>query len=314
MSDEIVKVCPTFAGLGGKVWPIGRYVSENRNWSACNPSIAYSPKLGYAMTVRSSNYILHPTTGVLSVLEGSEVLSKVWFCELDNDLNPKNMREVVFSPDGPRIHRGVEDPKLFWRDDSWYFTGVMLERDHTPEARMALYKYDQETNTAIFVRKWGSPDASKPEKNWMLPYEPNPNFDFIYGPYSVVKDDLVISRLDGVPAAGGLRGNTNLWLLEDGTYLAVVHNLFDRYTKSEEKLYTQNRAYIHRFATYSQTGELVGLSPEFVFKSLGVEFAAGLVVKDEQLIVSWGERDATSYLASISLQLVLESIKPVGEL
>lgn len=314
MSDEISKVCPTFIGLGGKIWPIGRYVSENRNWSACNPSIAYSPELGYAMTVRSSNYILHPKSGVINVLEGDGVHSQVWFCELGDDLVPKNMRKVNFLPEDPSVDRGVEDPKLFWRDGSWYFTGVMLEKEHTPEARMVLYQYDPVANTAKFIRKWEGPDAAKPEKNWMLPYEPNPNFDFIYGPSSIVKDDFIVSKPSTIRAIGGLRGNSNLWSLGDDTYIAVVHNLFSRYTKGENDLYIQDRAYIHRIARYNIFGDLTELGPEFVFRSLGVEFAAGLVVKDGSLIISWGERDETSYLATIPLETVLDSLVPVERL
>lgn len=314
MSDEFSVVCPTITGLGGKTWPIGRYVSENKNWSACNPSIAYSSELGYAMTVRSSNYILHPKSGVINVLEGSGVQSHVWFCELGTNLVPKNMRKVEFLPEDPSVERGIEDPKLFWRDGSWYFTGVMFEKEHTPEPRMVVYRYDIESNTAKFIKKWEGPDASKPEKNWMLPYEPNPNFDFIYGPSSIVKGDMVISKFNTDKNLGGLRGNSNLWDMGDGTYLAVVHNLFSRYTKGENDLYTQDRAYLHRIARYDINGTMIEVGPEFVFRSLGVEFAAGLVVKDDTIVISWGERDATSYLSTLPLGEVLASLNPVESL
>jgi hypothetical protein len=313
MSDEIQKTCPTMAALGGKIWPIGRYVSSNKNWSACNPSIAYSPKLGYAMTVRSSNYVIASDRWAFKVLEGEEIQSKVWFCEIDDELTPKNMRQVQFDSTGPEIIRGIEDPKLFWRDDSWYFTGVMLEKAHTPKARMALYRYDEQANIATFIKKWDGPDSSTYEKNWMLPYEPNPNFDFIYGPAAVVKGDLIISKLNNFSGIGGLRGNTNLWKLDDGTYLAVVHHAFDRYTKVGDTQFMSDRAYLHRFAQYDYEGGIIAISDEFVFRNLGVEFAAGLVVKDGNVIVSWGERDERSYLAALPLDSVLLMLKPVVE-
>jgi hypothetical protein len=311
MSDQIQKSCPTFSGLGGKLWPIGRYVSDNRNWSACNPSIAYSPELGYAMTVRSSNYEIAEDRWAFKVLEGTEIQSKVWFCNLDNGLVPRNMRQVRFSEDGPPISRGIEDAKLFWRDGSWFFTGVMLEKEHTPKARMALYKYDHVANLATFIKKWDGPDASIYEKNWMLPYEQNPNFDFIYGPAAKIVGDTLVSRLNTNEEIGGLRGNTNLWKLEDNTYIAVVHSVFDRYTKIDDTQMLKDRAYLHRLARYSYEGDIIGLSREFVFRSLGVEFACGLVVKDGNLVISWGERDARSFLATIDLETALKMIQPV---
>ncbi len=311
MSDEIQKSCLTFTGLKGKIWPIGRYVSENTSWSAFNPSIAYSPKLGYAMTVRSSNYAIDKQAWVFKVLEGDSIQSKVWFCELSDGLVPRNMREVQFDGSGPSIVRGIEDAKLFWRDGSWFFTGVMLEKEHTPKARMVLYRYDHESNLATFIKKWEGPDASVYEKNWMLPYEPNPNFEFIYGPAAKIVGDTLISKLNNIAAIAGLRGNTNLWQLEDNTYLAVVHSVFDRYTKANGTQYLQDRAYFHRLARYSYEGDIIGLSDEFVFRSLGVEFAAGLVVKDANLVISWGERDERSYFATIGLEAALNLIKPV---
>ena len=311
MSDQIQKSCPTFNGLGGKLWPIGRYVSDNRNWSACNPSIAYSPELGYAMTVRSSNYEIAEDRWAFKVLEGTEIQSKVWFCDLDNGLVPRNMRQVQFSEDGPPISRGIEDAKLFWRDGSWFFTGVMLEKEHTPKARMALYKYDHVANLATFVKKWDGPNASIYEKNWMLPYEQNPNFDFIYGPAAKIVGDTLVSRLNTNEDIAGLRGNTNLWNLEDSTYIAVVHSVFDRYTKIDATQVLKDRAYLHRLARYSYEGDIIGLSREFVFRSLGVEFACGLVVKDGNLVISWGERDARSFLATINLETALKMIQPV---
>ncbi len=311
MSDEITKSCPTFNGLGGKIWPIGRYVSENRNWSACNPSIAYSPELGYAMTVRSSNYIIEHERWAFKVLEGEEIRSNVWFSQLDNGLVPRTMRQVEFDSNGPSIWRGIEDAKLFWRDGSWYFTGVMLEKEHTPKARMALYKYDHVTNLATFIKKWDGPDASIYEKNWMAPYEKNPHFDFIYGPAARIVGDNLVSKLNNLESIGGIRGNTNLWMLEDKTYLAVVHSVFDRYTKVNSTSFMKDRVYTHRLARYSYEGDIIGISDEFVFRGLGVEFAAGIIVKDSELVISWGERDERSYLASINLDAALDLLKPV---
>jgi hypothetical protein len=302
---------PSILALGGKTWPIGRYVSEDRNWSDCNPSIGYSPKLGYALAIRSSNYLINEENGDLTVQgEYREIRSRVWFCELTKDLKGKNMREVKFFEGDLPIKRGIEDPKLFWRDGSWYFTGVMKESEHTPLFRMAVYRYDHKANIAYLVRKYEGPDVTKPEKNWMLPYEENPNFDFIYGPTSVIKGDYIISRMNTNEDIGTIRGNTNLWKMPDNTYIAIVHSLYIKMTRMVTHMKT-DRTYTHQFTRYNDKGEIIGISKEFVFQKMQVEFAAGLVVKDDEFIISYGVQDESSHFASIPVAKVLEMIKPL---
>lgn len=302
---------PSILALGGKTWPIGRYVSGDKYWTACNPSVGYSPKLGYAMTIRSSNYLINEVSGNLDV-QGDyfDIKSRVWFCELTKDLKGKNMREVKFYEGDPPIKRGIEDAKLFWRDDSWYFTGVMKEEEHTPVVRMVLYRFDHVTNIAYLVKKYEGPDVTKPEKNWMLPYESNPNFDFIYGPTAIIKDNYIISRMNTNNDIGTIRGTTNLWKMPDGTYIAIVHSLYLKMTKMVAYIKTE-RTYTHQFARYNDKGEIIGISEEFVFQKMQVEFAAGLVEKDGEFIISYGVQDESSHFASIPVKNVLKMIKPL---
>ena len=65
------------------------------------------------------------------------------------------------------------------------------------------------------------------------------------------------------------------------------------------------------FATYSPDGILTGLSNEFIFEHLGIEFAAGLVLSGSDVIVSYGYKDVASYLGKIKLSKVLGMIKNV---
>jgi len=72
------------------------------------------------------------------------------------------------------------------------------------------------------------------------------------------------------------------------------------------------RRYYHRFARYSKEGKLIGLSDKFKFNDVRIEFSAGLVIsKDEEVIVSYGYKDVSSYLGKIDLQTVLEMIEDV---
>jgi hypothetical protein len=305
---------PTIEQLGGSVKKVRRLIDPNdKLWSAFNPSIGFSPELGYAMTIRSSNYVINLDTGYLAVTAGSEVASRVWFCELDKDLNLIDLREVKFESGDLSLKRGVEDAKLFWRDGSWWFTAVMLEKEHTPFARMSLFKYDQKKNIATFIKKYPSPEFNRPEKNWMLPYEPNPNFDFIYGPASIVKDDVFIKYPNLNQNITPIRGTTNLLKIGD-EYLALVHTLYTKkvvwnnpntFAKQDglQKIYT------HMFAKYNYKGELTHLSSEFQFEHNGIEFASGIVEKDDNFVISYGKDDLSSHFAFLPKFIALMGLR-----
>lgn len=311
MKNKIKQSYPTIAKLGGTVRQVRRLINpEDKTWSAFNPSIAYSPKEGYAMTIRSSNYFIYLDTGYLEVTNQGEIRNQVWFSELDSELNLKNLQKVEFAESGYSLERGIEDAKLFWRDGSWYFTGIMMEKSHTPVARVVLYKYDSKKNLATLVKKYDGPEYAKPEKNWMAPYEPNPNFEYIYGPTAIIKDDMLINRFNSDRRLSGLRGTTNLYDLGDKTYLAVLHRLYIKnVTYQSIRTFAvqagKQKFYTHQFARYNQLGEIISLSPEFQFETNGIEFAAGLVEKDGSFIISYGVNDLSSHLAEIPKTKVL---------
>ena len=55
------------------------------------------------------------------------------------------------------------------------------------------------------------------------------------------------------------------------------------------------------------------MSEEFVFDHPGIEFAAGLVEKDGNFIISYGNEDVASCLATISREKALNLLHPVRE-
>jgi hypothetical protein len=318
ISKNIQTVYPKIADWGGKTTQIRRLIEpDNKRWSAFNPSIAYSPELGYAATIRSSNYVYNETLGTIDVTDGGMVKNKVWFADLDqNTLEILDIREVQFELDDYSLKRGIEDAKLFWRDGSWYFSGIMLERGHTDIPRVCLYRYDHKLNIASLVKKWGGPDVFRPEKNWMFPYDNNPNFDCVYGSTGIVKDDKLIATFSNQYATGGLRGGSNLWKLADGGYLGVMHTL---YLKTQATYnprtfghtMSQQRRYTHQFVKFDNFGKLCLISEEFVFDSLQIEFAAGLVEKDGNYVISYGVNDVAAKLAVIPVGLVHDKLMPL---
>ena len=311
---------PYFEDFGGSTKKILRHViPEQPVWSATNPSIGYCPKQGYAMTLRSSNYKINPQYGTLDLTIGDKVRAYVWFSELNEQLVPINLRQIdLKDSNGPEIHRGIEDARLFSRDGQWYFTGVMLE-NHTPRARLVLYKLDTEKNKAEFIRKYDSWETERVEKNWMLPaLEDNPNFDFVYTGDGIYKNGKFI--LDPVlnDDIASMRGGSCLWPLDDGSYIAVTHCMYARPVQFYDKNRFGNvtsaiRNYTHQFVRFSNTGKILEMSDEFIFDHPGIEFAAGLVEKNGYFIVSYGNEDIAACLATIPKQTALNLLHPVRD-
>lgn len=295
--------------LKAEISQIRRLVNpKDKRWSAFNPSIAYAPNKGYAYSIRSSNYVILET-GELHVTEGGKIRNQVWIAETDESLKVQNLRKINVPKEIVSTWRGIEDPKLFWRDGSWWFTGVMLET-HTPVARLCLCKLNDTDTEVTEVVILDGPEPKKPEKNWMLPdLNPNPNFDFIYSPNGIVKGDQVIHTMNTNEKLTGLRGGTNLLEQSDGTYLAVMHRLW---TKDTRHYIPTRMAYIgghdknygHYFVRFDSNGSLVEMSSPFQFVSRGIEFAAGVTQMGDNFIVSFGKDDVSAHVAVVPKKTV----------
>lgn len=304
----------TFNEIRGRTVNLRRFVDrKDKTWSAMNPSIGKSSDGKYALAIRSSNYVIQPS-GELRVTTGGPIKSQVWFSDFDENFEITNLRKIDFSECGTKISRGVEDPKLLWRD-GWEFTGVLLEK-HTVVARNCHCYLDEKATQVTRVVKYDGVTANKPEKNWTTADKKPKNFDYIYGPYSVVKDRTVVSYLNDEKKTLGIRGNTHLRELGDGTYFAVVHRLYTR----PFKMYDPNRFgvvdglekdYHHFFIRYDEYGRPIELSEPFQFISPGIEFAAGIVEMGDDYVISFGKNDASSHLAIIPIWRAMKMLKKI---
>ena len=304
-----------FTDLGGKVKRVRRLIDYNNQlWSAFNPSIAYSPGEGLAMLIRSSNY-LHTIDGSVVVTEGNLIHNRMYFCKIFDDLTFGDFIPINFFGFNFPLSRGVEDGKLYWRDDGWEFTGVVREPDGVPYPRMATFRLSD--GEATLLKLYDDPwMGNTPEKNWMSSYEKNPSFDYIYSSSSIYKDGSVVKVRDVPDKYKNLRGTSNLWRLSDGNYLALVHTTHltknTYYDPARFGVVSSNlRDYDHMFAVYDSSGKLIKISKNFKFLKSGIEYASGLVVKNKTVIVSFGRSDMSSYFATIDLDKVLEMLEEV---
>lgn len=308
---------PNIKQLGGQIVDVARYVTDNSRWGATNPSIGYYPNKGMVLALRSSNYVIDEA-GNYRITEGDRFVANVWWAELSKDLKPKKLRQIDLSEIERDLPRGLEDPKVFYRDGAWHFTCVVpgIPEPGKRAARMGIARLDYKCTKVIDLEVFPGPDPATPEKNWMIPYDPNPHFDWIYGPNAIVKNHKLTSYMTDHPATTQLRGSSNLHRLGDDTYIAVLHKKY--LTKEQIRNLTtfgvQETAtmrYTHMFARYDIKGNLLALSKPFIFYKPGIEFASGLIMRGRNFLISFGRNDVSSHIAMLPIRTVLESLHPI---
>lgn len=305
-----------FPLLGGETINLKRFaLSDSKEWSCFNPSIGYSPKKGYAIAFRSSNYVILPH-GELHVTNGGKIRNQVWFAEIDKSFALKNFRQIKMPDDVLPMPRGIEDPRLFWRDGHWMFAAVMMEQ-HTPVARFCICTLDAKATRVVEIETYEGVRPDKPEKNWLVPtLTPSEHFDFVYGPTAIVKGGKIIQSFSDDEDIAGLRGNSHLLEQKDGTYIAIMHKLW--ISKSKGYSPTQFgmvdhviKNYGHYFVRFDHFGSIVEMSKGFQFIGQGIEFVGGLVEMDDKFVISFGREDVSSHLAVVPKKAALGMMSPV---
>lgn len=205
----------------------------------------------------------------------------------EETFNITKLKEIKPEKNYPGFQWGVEDVRLFWREDGLHGIGVILPiTSNGPKANQAEILIDHEKGTYKLLRDYGHPMGTM-EKNWTPPETPQ-NFDFIYSPTQIVKD----GKIFGEPNDLFLHGGTPLIEYEDG-FLSLMHMVVG--VKSL-------RTYVTVAAKWNKNGQMTHTSQFFHF-NVGwraklretIEFASALIwskdKKGEEVLVGLGVKD-----------------------
>lgn len=321
MTEQLRYDYPYFEDFGGTTDVFMGHIDSNSDcYSTFNPSIGYSPKYGYAMLIRSSNYSIIPETRQIDMPDLSEITSEVWFTELDPEtMLPTILRRLAIKGIDTSGF-GVEDARLFSRDGEWYFLGVLLKYSTLGHriSRLATFKVDLDASEAHFIERFESWNPNVHEKNWMVTAtEASPHFDFVYSPVGIYKENKIVLNTGVDSSISKFRGGSQLWPLGDGTYLGVCHRVYNEtveYPAEEEGHIWRGvyRTYTHIFARFDSYGSMIETSEEFVFDGIDIEFAAGLVEEDGTFYITYGRMDSSAHIASISRENLMKLLAPVA--
>ena len=215
----------------------------------------------------------------------------------EETLEVTGLKEIKPREEYEGFQWGIEDVRLFWREDGLHGIGVIIPiEEGTYKLREAEILIDYKAGTYKLLKDHGRPFGHA-EKNWMPTEAPNPYFDFIYSTTAVVKNGEVIGEEGDLFIHNG----TPLIHYKDG-YLSIGHVVCN---------VLGERTYAQIALHWSAKGELLEHSQFFHF-NVGwrenlketIEFASGLLWSEEEqdtLIVGLGVKDEVAGICKLPI-------------
>lgn len=281
-------------------------------WSLFNPTLlAHNGEL--VGIVRSSNYRIDNGRYVMPAEDGDRIRTENILVRISGDAVAS--ASVIDGPQygtTPYPVEGLEDCRLLYTK-----TGIGVSatvRNAAPfdgRCRIAVADLDLEAGILSGLRVIASEATQEHEKNWMPIIGRQ---QWLYACWAdgrvvtVDADDQVpgafrmLGRWQSPAIAREFRGGSQLVPFDDG-YLCVVH---------EVAFLDGRRAYEHRFVFLDAALRLAKVSPAFAFRETkAIEFAAGAAVMGDEVVVSFGVRDAEAWLVFVPCGAVRDFLRPV---
>lgn len=251
-----------------------------------NPSMCRDNKGNTWISIRSCIRNIETYQGYLHPMKYQNFLH---IGKLNEDtLEITELKEIKPEEDYPGFQWGVEDIRLFWRQDGLHGIGVILPITATgPKANQAEILINHEKGTYKLLKDFGFPRGVS-EKNWMPPEKPERLFDFVYSSTQVVLDGQILGKKNDL----FLHNGTALIPYEDG-FLSLMHIVCS--IKNE-------RSYVTVAAKWNKEGNVTHISQMFHF-NIGwreelketIEFASGILwskgKEGEEILVGLGVKD-----------------------
>lgn len=264
-------------------------------YPACNPSIAADGAGNLACIVRTVNYTLGIEGGI-SFGNSPRPDTANWFVHITPDLTQGETRRIDESV--VRSYRvpardGLEDARLFWWRDGWWYMASACH--HGPRCRNTMALCQLPHNGPVQELEFlVSPHNFEREKNWM-PFVDGERLGFLY--YGSPAESYELWPQNRRVNLGGDDGTLKGWsgssqLVRYGQWwLGVVH---------QRQKQRGKHVYAHRFVMFNDLFIPIQIGREFFFRDETIEFCAGLVEHQGQYIASFGVMDREAWLCALA--------------
>jgi len=237
-----------------------------------------------------------------------------YFGELNNDLSIKYIHKVDTSLlDVKPIWEfvGLEDARIIKWDNKIYLCGVRRDTKTNGEGRMELSELEVSTYKVKEISRFRIPapgsNSSYCEKNWMPIIDQPYHFFKWSNPVEIVKVDPVEKSCRTVHLSerayfnSDLRGGGQVIPYRDG-YLTLTHET-DLYQSEAGR---KDGTYRHRLVYWSKDWNPILVSPIFSFMDAKIEFAAGLAMLGNDVLITYGFQDNSAYILKCPINVIEE--------
>ena len=290
-----------------------------------NPSI-FNDKGSLHVVSRTCNYTLYHSELGKTLLGGSplhyvgeenEIFETInYFTYIDSKYLKPVFTTKVFTDEldkKPQWHfSGLEDARLVKWNNSFYMCGTRRDTESTGIGRMELSRILVEHAYSHEVERISIPvpegQDSYCEKNWMpilsMPFHfvkwSNPTEIVRYDPKSKTTHTVVLKEeLEGV--SKNLRGGSQVIDWADGRYLGIVHEPYHTYPNG-----SFDNEYKQQFIEWDSDWNITRTSPQFSVMGARIEFISGLTTLGDDVIITFGYQDNSSFIAKVSKKFVEE--------
>jgi len=277
-------------------------VPAHHGWTTFNPTLLYREDKLWAI-VRSSNYRIVDGRYVTPEEDGGKIRTENILCRLTNGLDV-DWYSVIAGPDYEATDypvTGLEDCRLRETADGVGVSATV--RNVAPfdgRCRIATAELDLGTPQFHSLHVIESAEAQTHEKNWM------PLVGKAAWIHSANLDGFTVTVEESEDMAGEYhrlrRGRAPLVSREfrggsqavrfRGGWLACVHEVAVGPSNQ--------RVYEHRLVWWDDSLRMAGISLPFAFReSQAIEFAAGIAVIGDRVVISFGVRDEEAWVVDI---------------
>ena len=324
---------------GGSISPLLIPSELTDGTGLCNVSIFIDDNGDILANLRHVHYTLYHSEfdqkfyckwGTLSYLNPEDDISLKtgnYLCKLDPDtLEVKTHQKIDTSKfDIPPVweFHGLEDVRIFRWEGQFYVCGVRRDVKSDGEGRMELCKINWTNNECSEQTRDRiiPPEPTYLEKNWMpildMPFhfvrwanpieivkvnlEDKSTEKVTKGTLNMISSEVAIQKNNEYKLPLGLRGSSPVIPLGKNR-ICITHECDFFHHPGFKK----DAEYYHRFVMWNENWDLVHLSKPFKFMAAQIEFACGLAVKGNDLIITYGYQDNAAYALKMPISLLNE--------
>ena len=308
------------------------YVPNNP--SIIKPSNAIKEKyklpenIHYIVNVRFVSYVIHENGGYSTRTPDGVVHTRNMLFFMTESFEREaeiEIRDVASRPRFKRSVVGLEDPKLFEYNNYLWFSCTTPDTNVINESQdISLvqidFDFEAKEGQSIAVHVLTKPDKTRVEKNWR-PYVTSQGIRWLYLAQPITTcgfDEKIKDTFDWKRKTsshfdlGSLRGSC---CLQSWTYknkpvrLGIDHEVCLHHIRGRLR-----RCYTHRFIAWNEdVNDIVAMSHVFYIQEQGIEFANGVCVDNDKIIVSFGMKDQTANLIVYPKHEIEDMLKPIDE-